>query len=195
VLAFDDAPLHVDFDHHEVTIDGTPVVLTECSFLAALFHHQGQVVSGTSSSIRPLGTPPSGSASRMVTYSGQRLRRKPRLDKGNDRAIETVRGIGYRYQPGPGAITRRVCAVIVEPEADLLQAPQEMLEPLGLEMGFVAAETCEGLDGFRRIRLAKPSLVVLDAMLPGLDSWQLLARIRGDSDVPVIMLGDEHKKA
>ena len=23
VLAFDDASLHVDFDHHEVTIDGT----------------------------------------------------------------------------------------------------------------------------------------------------------------------------
>ncbi|MDR1620569.1 MAG: response regulator transcription factor [Clostridiales bacterium] len=35
---------------------------------------------------------------------------------------------------------------------------------------------------------AKPALVVLDVMLPGLDGWTVLHAIREESDVPVIML-------
>ena len=47
VTAFDDGTLHVDFAHQEVTIDGSPVVLTptEYRLLATLARHQGQVLS------------------------------------------------------------------------------------------------------------------------------------------------------
>lgn len=37
-------------------------------------------------------------------------------------------------------------------------------------------------------REAKPALVVLDVMLPGLDGWKVLHQLRQESDVPVIML-------
>ena len=47
VTTFDDGTLHVDFAHQEVTIDGSPVVLTptEYRLLATLARHQGQVLS------------------------------------------------------------------------------------------------------------------------------------------------------
>ena len=37
-------------------------------------------------------------------------------------------------------------------------------------------------------REAKPALVVLDVMLPGLDGWKVLHQLRQESDTPVIML-------
>ena len=37
-------------------------------------------------------------------------------------------------------------------------------------------------------RETKPSLVVLDVMLPGMDGWKVLHQLRQESDVPVIML-------
>ncbi len=37
-------------------------------------------------------------------------------------------------------------------------------------------------------RETKPSLVVLDVMLPGMDGWKVLNQLRQESDVPVIML-------
>jgi len=49
--------------------------------------------------------------------------------------------------------------------------------------------TCErgdtAMEAFRR---AAPSLVVLDVMLPGMDGWEVLAKLREESSVPVIML-------
>ena len=49
--------------------------------------------------------------------------------------------------------------------------------------------TCErgdtAIEAFRR---AAPSLVVLDVMLPGMDGWEVLAKLREESSVPVIML-------
>lgn len=49
--------------------------------------------------------------------------------------------------------------------------------------------TCErgdtAMDAFRK---AAPSLVVLDVMLPGMDGWEVLEKLREESTVPVIML-------
>ena len=53
-------------------------------------------------------------------------------------------------------------------------------------------------DGIKGLRLAfdfRPDLVLLDVMMPGMDGWTMLRRLREFSDVPVIMLtalgGDE----
>jgi DNA-binding response OmpR family regulator len=43
-------------------------------------------------------------------------------------------------------------------------------------------------DGLQLIRTLTPDLLILDVMLPGMDGFELLKRIRMDSDVPVLML-------
>lgn len=43
----------------------------------------------------------------------------------------------------------------------------------------------EALESFRR---ARPDLVLLDVMLPGMDGVEICRRIRAESDVPIIML-------
>ena len=49
--------------------------------------------------------------------------------------------------------------------------------------------TCErGDTALEAFHKAKPNLVVLDVMLPGMDGWGVLGKIREESDVPVIML-------
>jgi DNA-binding response OmpR family regulator len=54
--------------------------------------------------------------------------------------------------------------------------------------GYLVSSAVDGADGLRKLYDLKPSLVLLDVVMPGLDGWQALARIREVSDIPVIML-------
>ena len=52
-----------------------------------------------------------------------------------------------------------------------------------------SVKTCERGDlALQLFRETQPSLVVLDVMLPGMDGWEVLAKLRAESTVPVIML-------
>ena len=54
--------------------------------------------------------------------------------------------------------------------------------------GYLVSSAIDGADGLRKLYDLKPSLVLLDVVMPGLDGWQALERIREVSDIPVIML-------
>lgn len=54
----------------------------------------------------------------------------------------------------------------------------------GFELG--AAHT--GEDGIEQIETVAADLILLDVMLPGINGFEVLRRIRRHSDVPVIML-------
>jgi DNA-binding response OmpR family regulator len=99
VTSFDDGTLYIDFAHHEVTIDGTPVVLTpiEYRLLAALTNHRGQVLS-PDQLLELAWDDPSGLAPGKVKYAVKRLREALAPGEGDDALIETVRGFGYRYR-------------------------------------------------------------------------------------------------
>ncbi len=43
-------------------------------------------------------------------------------------------------------------------------------------------------EGLRQAYHAGPDLILLDVMMPGMDGWEMLARLRDFSNVPVIML-------
>lgn len=54
--------------------------------------------------------------------------------------------------------------------------------------GFQVITAGDGLQAVDLEREARPDLVVLDIMLPGLDGWEVCRRIRQHSIVPIIML-------
>jgi DNA-binding response OmpR family regulator len=99
VTTFDDGSLHIDYAHHEVTVDRQVVIFTptEYRLLATLTRHQGQVLS-PDQLIELAWDDPSGLAPTRVKYAVLRLRRKLGWDEGDDGPIETVRGFGYRYR-------------------------------------------------------------------------------------------------
>jgi two-component system KDP operon response regulator KdpE len=62
------------------------------------------------------------------------------------------------------------------------------------EDGYEVEIAHNGLQGLRLAFNAKPDLVLLDVMMPDMDGWTMLGRLREFSEVPVIMLtavGDE----
>lgn len=56
------------------------------------------------------------------------------------------------------------------------------------ETGYDVRSAANGLDGIRQLYDGRPDLVVLDVMMPRMDGWATLSRIREMSEVPVIML-------
>ena len=46
----------------------------------------------------------------------------------------------------------------------------------------------DGVEALAKTKSLQPALVVLDLMLPEIDGWEVCRRVRGESDVPIIML-------
>jgi DNA-binding response OmpR family regulator len=61
---------------------------------------------------------------------------------------------------------------------------RDVLERAGHEV----REAADGLGGLRAFHAVRADLVILDVLMPGLDGWETLARIREVSEVPVLML-------
>jgi two-component system response regulator MprA len=54
--------------------------------------------------------------------------------------------------------------------------------------GYRVSTAATAGDGMRKLREHTPAVVILDVGLPDEDGFSLLARLRGESDVPVVML-------
>ena len=54
--------------------------------------------------------------------------------------------------------------------------------------GHAVMQARDGVEGLRLARAARPDLVVLDLMLPGMDGMEVCRSLRKESDVPVVML-------
>jgi DNA-binding response OmpR family regulator len=80
--------------------------------------------------------------------------------------------------------------LVIDDDRKLCRLIAAYLEPLGYDVETVHT----GPEGAERATGAAWSAVILDLMLPGLDGFEVLKRIRHTSDVPVLMLtarGDE----
>jgi two-component system KDP operon response regulator KdpE len=54
--------------------------------------------------------------------------------------------------------------------------------------GFEVITVCNGTEGLRQFHEARPDLVVLDLVLPGIDGRMLCQRIRSLSDIPIFII-------
>ena len=70
--------------------------------------------------------------------------------------------------------------LIVEDEQNIAELLRLYLEREGLET-VIANDGERGVAEFERVR---PDLVLLDIMLPGLDGWGVLRKIRAQADTP-----------
>ena len=74
--------------------------------------------------------------------------------------------------------------LLIDDDETLLQLLGEFLQ----EGDYRAIGATNGLDGLRSAYQEHPDLVLLDVMLPGMDGWEVCARLREMSDIPIIML-------
>ncbi|MCG2785811.1 MAG: response regulator transcription factor [Anaerolineae bacterium] len=74
--------------------------------------------------------------------------------------------------------------LVIDDEPGIVKLISAYLKPEGYEV----LTASDGESGLKAARAFKPDLILLDIMLPGLDGIELLARLRRESDVYVILL-------
>lgn len=74
--------------------------------------------------------------------------------------------------------------LVVDDDPTLLRFLQEFLR----EEKFIVCAAANGNEALRQAYREHPDLVVLDVMMPGMDGWEVSARLRELSDVPIILL-------
>ena len=70
---------------------------------------------------------------------------------------------------------------------------KELIAKKLLKEGFEIEEAIDGEEGLRKIKEAKPDLVLLDLILPGIDGFEVLKNIKEDpklSLIPVVILSN-----
>ncbi|MFC2049971.1 response regulator transcription factor [Chloroflexota bacterium] len=74
--------------------------------------------------------------------------------------------------------------LVVDDEPNILELAKLYLEQEGYRVEGVS----NGNDALLKLSSAKPSLIVLDLMLPDIDGFEVCRQIRKKSDIPILML-------
>lgn len=81
--------------------------------------------------------------------------------------------------------------LVIDDDKTLLRLLQEALN----KANFQVIPATNGIDGLQEVYARQPDLVLLDVMMPRMDGWETLTRIRQLSRVPVIMLTAKDSEA
>ncbi|HEX7039850.1 MAG TPA: response regulator transcription factor [Trueperaceae bacterium] len=79
---------------------------------------------------------------------------------------------------------RSATVLIVEDEPGISRTLDAYLK----REGYATEIAADGHRALSLYRAARPDIVLLDVMLPGMDGFEVLSRIRGDGSTPVILL-------
>ena len=93
-----DEHISIDFDQQAAALDGQPMILTrkEYDLLALLVQHAGEIIPRDALLLRVWGY---GADIRTRTLDVHVRRLRKKLGGYADQYIETIFGIGYRFQP------------------------------------------------------------------------------------------------
>jgi DNA-binding response OmpR family regulator len=74
---------------------------------------------------------------------------------------------------------------------------RELIAKKLIEEGFNVDEAVDGEEGLRKSKEGNPDLILLDLILPGIDGFEILAKIKEDPEtksIPVIILSNLGQK-
>jgi len=74
---------------------------------------------------------------------------------------------------------------------------RELISQKLIKEGYNISEAVDGEEGIKKIKEEKPGLVLLDLILPGIDGFEVLTKMREDpslSSIPVIILSNLGQK-
>lgn len=77
--------------------------------------------------------------------------------------------------------------LIVDDKPEIITILRKMLE----KEGFKTIQALSGGEGMEKIRASRPALILLDALMPDLNGWELCRRIKSDAalrDIPVVIV-------
>ena len=74
--------------------------------------------------------------------------------------------------------------LIVDDDPDTVK----MLNSYLRELGYTMLAAASAIEGLRTLFNERPNLILLDVVMPGMDGWEMAARVRELSDVPMIMV-------
>ena len=84
--------------------------------------------------------------------------------------------------------------LIIEDEKLIIVSTQMVLEAAG----FRVESATNGEDGITKARTQTPDLILLDIMMPGIDGWETLTRLKRDTEtsgIPVVIFtAREHSR-
>jgi CheY-like chemotaxis protein/nitrogen-specific signal transduction histidine kinase len=103
------------------------------------------------------------------------------------------RTVEFARVPAPPATGQTV--LVIDDEADV----REMMTRYLGARGFDVRTAASGIEGLELARMLRPVAITLDAIMPGLDGWAVLAALKADrelADIPVIMVTmvDNHRR-
>lgn len=110
------------------------------------------------------------------------------VDAATSRTLSKPSGV--EIDPREGAKPVMSTVLIVDDEPIVREVVAQYLT----QDGFKVESAADGNEAMTRFATARPDLVLLDLMLPGIDGLEVCRRIRAQSNVPVIMVtakGDE----
>jgi DNA-binding response OmpR family regulator len=81
--------------------------------------------------------------------------------------------------------------LLVDDDPTLIQFVGEFLTNDGLNV----IRASNGQDALRLAYMEHPELVVLDVMMPGMDGWEVTARLRELADIPIILITGKTSEA
>lgn len=74
---------------------------------------------------------------------------------------------------------------------------RELITQKLIKEGYEVSEAVDGEEGIKKVKDEKPTLVLLDLILPGIDGFEVLSKIKEDpglSSIPVIILSNLGQK-